>query len=67
MTIGRGKYDDLCTIVREEAKADGAVIIVLNGERGSVFSCQCNLQAMADLPDILESMARQICRDTDLP
>lgn len=63
MSIGPGRYDDLCTMVREQAKADATVIIVLNGKRGSGFSCQANLQAMADLPDILESMARQIRRD----
>lgn len=63
MAFGPGKYDDLCTMVREQAKAAGAIVIVMNGERGSGFSCQANLQAMADLPDILESMARQIRRD----
>lgn len=63
MSIGPGRYDDLCTMVRKKAKADGAIVIVLKGKRGSGFSCQANLQAMADLPDILESMARQIRRD----
>ena len=27
-----GKYDDLCTGVREVAKAEGTVLIILNGE-----------------------------------
>jgi hypothetical protein len=63
MALGPGKYDDLCSEVRERASADGAIVIVLNGDRGSGFSCQANLQAMAALPDILERMARQLRQD----
>lgn len=60
MAIGPGKYDDLCTMVRDRAKADGAVVIVIGGERGTGFSCQLDLAMTLHLPDILESIAAQI-------
>jgi len=40
MTIGKGKYDDLCTTVREQTQAGAAFVIVLNGNKGSGFSAQ---------------------------
>jgi hypothetical protein len=63
MTIGPGKYDDLCTTVREELEADGVILIVLGGIRGHGFSCQTDLNTMARIPDLLENMARQIRKD----
>jgi hypothetical protein len=66
MALGPGKYDDLCTMVREQAKAKGAVIIVLDGEHGKGFSCQADLRATLALPDILESVARQM-RESGVP
>jgi len=65
MTIGPGKYDDLCTMVRERAKADGAIVIIINGERGVGFSCQGDVRAMSVLPEMLESIARQIRSDIE--
>jgi hypothetical protein len=40
MTVGPGKYDDLCTHVREEAQAVGSVVVVIQGKYGSGFSVQ---------------------------
>ena len=60
MPLGPGRYDDLCTYVREKAKADGAIIIVIRGEKGGGFSCQADAATTLALPDILENMARQI-------
>ncbi len=40
MPIGKGKYDDLCTYVREKSKANAALVIVLGGEHGPGFSMQ---------------------------
>ncbi len=40
MTVGPGKYDDLCTYVREQANAEAVILIVLGGNKGSGFSCQ---------------------------
>ena len=64
MAIGQGKYDDLCTIVREKAKAKGALVIVIGGEKGGGFSCQFDDMAMMEMvPDVLEMVAQQIRKD----
>jgi hypothetical protein len=61
MAWGPGKYDDLCTRVREEAKADAAIVIVINGANGSGFSVQTdNPLLLAKLPELLEHMAREL-------
>ncbi len=60
MPLGPGKYDELCTQARVKAKADGAVVIIINGERGSGFSVQGDLMLQASLPDVLENVAAQI-------
>lgn len=60
MALGPGKYDDLCTYVRRQAKADGAVLIVLNGNRGHGFAVQADLMSTLMLPDLLETLARDI-------
>lgn len=62
MALGPGKYDDLCTYVRE--RTGGAVLlIVAGGQNGSGFSVQADFQTMLLLPDLLESVAAQIRRD----
>jgi hypothetical protein len=63
MAIGAGKYDDLCTHVREQSKARGVVVLVLEGDKGNGFSCQCDLKIMLALPNLLEELARQIRED----
>jgi hypothetical protein len=61
MALGPGKYDDLCTTVRESAEADAALVIILNGRKGSGFSIQtADLRVLADLPALLRSTADQI-------
>jgi hypothetical protein len=60
MAVGPGKYDDLCTLVRERAEAAGAIIVVIDGARGSGFSCQADVATTLRLPAILESLAAQI-------
>jgi hypothetical protein len=60
MTVGPGKYDDLCTVVREKANAAAAIVIVIGGTKGSGFSVQCDPPTLARLPDVLETMARQL-------
>jgi methylmalonyl-CoA mutase cobalamin-binding subunit len=58
-----GKYDTLCTEVREKAHAVGAVVIILGGNRGHGFSVQVPPDALFSLPDMLETMAREIRKD----
>jgi hypothetical protein len=61
--IGPGKYDDLATEARERAKATGVILIVIQGEHGSGFSCQANLQVTLELPKMLREMADEIEKD----
>jgi hypothetical protein len=61
--LGPGKYDDLCTHVREQAHADGVVLIIANGARGSGFSVQAPIDVHAALPAVLESLAESIRAD----
>lgn len=57
---GAGKYDDLCTYVREESQAEGAFVVILNGVKGSGFSVQLTSRDLHRLPSILRSMADDI-------
>jgi hypothetical protein len=66
MTIGPGRYDDLCTLVREKVHADFAVVIIGGGERGGGFSFQTtDPKSMLVLPSILENIARTIREDNE--
>lgn len=60
---GPGKYDDSCTRVRIETKAEGAMIIIFNGEHGHGFSAQLPKHAVAGIPQVLRDVADQIERD----
>jgi hypothetical protein len=64
MPMGEGKYDALCTVVREAAKAKGAIVIVIEGEYGSGFSLQTDDPILAlKLPGVLELVASQMRED----
>jgi hypothetical protein len=68
MAMGPGKYDDVCARARLDAglgehDVGGVVLIVLGGKRGNGFSCQADLATTTMLPDMLETMARQIRAD----
>lgn len=60
MPTGPGKYDDLCTEIRNRTLADGVVLIVLGGVRGPGFSVQLPFELRHRLPDILETMVQSI-------
>jgi hypothetical protein len=62
MALGSGKYDAVCTMVRE-ITGGGVIVIVLDGIYGSGFAAQTDAAALKALPDILENMAAQIRRD----
>ena len=57
---GPGKYDELCTLVRNRAMARGAIVMVFGGINGSGFSVQADEELTRELPEILESMIAQI-------
>ena len=60
MPVGPGKYDDVCTLVREKYHADGAIVCVLAGDLGSGFSVQAPLDIQLRLPEILREIANGI-------
>jgi molybdopterin synthase catalytic subunit len=66
MAVGSGKYDDLCTYVREKAEAKGAIVIVIGGNRGEGFECQLDYVTMMKIPDMLEWIAEQIRDDMEM-
>jgi len=68
MTIGAGKYDDICTHARMRANALAAIVIILSGSKGSGFSVQAvegaHAKVISGLPELLRELARQIEGDT---
>jgi hypothetical protein len=63
MTIGPGKYDDLCRYAREHAGAAGAVLLVIGGTHGSGLSVQASAGVQMLLPELLEELAQAIRAD----
>ena len=59
-----GRYDDLCVYVREQSGARSAIVIVIDGTRGSGLSCQGAPSDLALLPAILEYAAAAIRKGT---
>jgi hypothetical protein len=61
MAIGPGKYDYICTMAREAAQAQAAMVIIFDGTQGSGFSIQC-VRPMhpSEIARTLEDTARQI-------
>lgn len=55
-----GKYDDVCTFVRDLTFAQGAVLLILGGEHGNGFSVQCPKESLMQLPAIFREVADQI-------
>lgn len=60
MALGPGKYDQLCTDAREGAQAEGAILIVLNGQFGHGFSIQATAEITVALPGLLRQVAKNI-------
>jgi hypothetical protein len=52
-------------MVREKAKALGAIVMVFRGDLGTGFSCQAPIEIQALLPKVLRDMADEI--ETTLP
>lgn len=60
MAIGPGKYDDVVTDVRTKTQADGVLLVVVNGSRGTGMSAQLSIGMTLSLPTILRDIAAQI-------
>jgi hypothetical protein len=65
--IGPGKYDDLCTEAREAAEAEGAILIILGGNKGPGFSAQLPMTVdLRIVAALLREVAGQIERSHPL-
>lgn len=62
MALGPGKYDDLATEARKQTQAEGAVVIIVNGVKGSGFSAQLSPELTLKLPSMLRHMADELER-----
>ena len=60
-----GKYDDACTVARMLAQAQGALLIILQGDQGSGFSVQVPPEFIPSLPGVLRKVADDIEQDPD--
>jgi hypothetical protein len=65
MAFGPGKYDELCTEVREQAQALGAIVMVFGGKDGAGFSVQAPAELTQSLPQILRHVAAEIEKTAD--
>jgi len=64
MAFGPGKYDELCTNVREASGAESVVLMVLGGNKGSGFSVQSKSAVAPELlANLLEYVSRLIRED----
>jgi len=62
--IGPGKYDPVCTYVRNATGAEGAIVIVLDGDQGSGFSVQVPPRYAQVVAGVLRKVADEIAGDT---
>lgn len=61
MPLGPGKYDDLCTHVRNASEAKVAIVAVVSGNRGTGFSMQAHASVNPlEVAKLLETMAANI-------
>jgi hypothetical protein len=68
MMFAPGKYDDLCTLVREKAgltagRGGGVMVIVLGGDKGNGFACQADPLVTLMIPEILDDVVRQMRKE----
>ncbi len=63
MTLGPGKYDALCTLVREQSQGLAVAIIVVHGKLGSGFALQGLPDVITVLPGALRLLADEIEAD----
>ena len=62
MPIGPGLYDPECSQARKSAQAQGCLLIIIGGNRGSGFSIQLSLEGLrrANVAGMLREMADEI-------
>ena len=63
MSVGPGKYDDILTLAMADSRAAAAILVIIEGHRGSGFGVQCTPGWEIDIPRLLRTMADQIEKD----
>ena len=58
MSLGPGRYNDVCTYVRKRTRARLVILMILDGERGEGFEVQTSDPLLLKtLPKLLRDMA----------
>ena len=60
MAAGAGKYDSIATAAREQAQAEGVILIIVGGIHGPGFSAQLSAHDLQVMPAILRAIADDI-------
>lgn len=61
MPVGPGRYDNECMQALHSTKAEGVLLVVINGDRGHGFSLTTSSpEIVAGLPHLLRSVAEEI-------
>jgi len=64
VSIGPGKYDDEATIIRSALEAQGVILLVLGGTKGSGCAVQMTrVGYLLELAPMLEKLALEMRRD----
>jgi len=63
MSLGPGKYDLETTMVQKETNAQGVILIIIDGKRGSGFSVQATLEVTLAIPGMLRTIADKMEAD----
>jgi hypothetical protein len=67
MAYGAGKYDDECSRIRNELKAEGVMLVVIGGPKGSGFSCQASAWDLPRFASVMRNAADQLDADLQMP
>lgn len=60
---GGGRFNDVAKVLREEFRADGVILVVLGGIRGSAFEAQIPLECASKVIPILRQIADEMEED----
>jgi hypothetical protein len=63
MALGPGKYDEACTAARVAARAQGALLLIFQGQHGNGFSAQVPADMLSRIPEGLRQVANEIESD----
>jgi hypothetical protein len=61
--IGPGKYDEVCLRVKEQTRAKGCLLIILDGDEGSGAPCKMDCAVVGKMPALLRMIADEMERE----